>query len=43
MGVKNEDCSVWYIIGILKSIREKLNKQIGDTVKVTVIEFKEND
>ena len=36
MGVKNEDGSVCYIIGIRKDIREKIGKQPGDTVKVTV-------
>lgn len=36
MGIKNEDGSVCYIIGIRKDIREKIGKQPGDTVKVTV-------
>jgi len=36
MGVKNEDGSVCYIIGVRKDIREKNGKQPGDTVKVTV-------
>ena len=36
MGVKNPDGSVCYIIGILKDIRNKINKQPGDTVHVTV-------
>lgn len=36
MGVKNGDGSVCYIIGIRKDIREKIGKQPGDTVKVTV-------
>lgn len=36
MGVKNEDGSVCYIIGIRKDIREKIGKQPGDPVKVTV-------
>ena len=38
MGVKNSDGSVCYIIGILKSIREKIKKESGDTVKVTIKE-----
>jgi len=38
MGVKNPDGSVCYIIGIRKDIREKINKQPGDMVKVTVRE-----
>ena len=36
MGVKNENGPVCYIIGIRKDIREKIGKQPGDTVKVTV-------
>jgi hypothetical protein len=38
MGVKNEDGSVYYIIGIRKEIREKIGKQAGDTIKVTIKE-----
>jgi hypothetical protein len=38
MGVKNADGSVCYIIGILKDIRAKIGKQVGDTVRVTVEE-----
>lgn len=36
MGVKNEDGTICYIIGMLKEIRKRLNKQPGDTVHVTV-------
>ena len=36
MGIKNEDGSVCYIIGVRKAIREKIGKQPGDTVKVSV-------
>ena len=36
MGVKNEDGSVCYIIGIRKDIRKKIGKNPGDTVRVTV-------
>lgn len=36
MGVKNEDGSVCYIIGIRKDIRDRIRKQPGDTVFVTV-------
>ena len=36
MGVKNEDGSVCYIIGIRKDIQEKIGKHSGDIVKVTV-------
>jgi hypothetical protein len=38
MGVKHDDGSVCYIIGILKSIRKKIGKQAGDTVTVKVTE-----
>ena len=36
MGVKHEDGSVCYIIGIRKDIRAKIGKQPGDKVNVTV-------
>ncbi len=36
MGVKNEDGSICYIIGILKSIRAKIGKNIGDSVAVII-------
>jgi len=39
MGVKNPDGSICYIIGILKDIRAKINKQPGDSVHVTVREI----
>lgn len=38
MGVKNSDGSVCHILGVLKSIRESLGKQPGDTLTVTVQE-----
>ena len=38
MGVKNEDGSVCYVIGILKEIRSKIGKQPGDRVRVTIRE-----
>ena len=38
MGVKNEDGSICYIIGIRKDIRAKIGKQPGDSVRVTVKE-----
>ena len=38
MGVKNLDGSVCYIIGIRKDIREKIGKQPGNTIRVTVQE-----
>ena len=38
MGQKNPDGSICYIIGIRKKIRAKINKQPGDTVRVTLRE-----
>ncbi|MCI1288323.1 MAG: DUF1905 domain-containing protein [Olsenella sp.] len=38
MGVKNEDGSVCYVIGILKAIRQRLGKGPGDAVHVVVTE-----
>ncbi|MDR2525491.1 MAG: DUF1905 domain-containing protein [Oscillospiraceae bacterium] len=38
MGLKNADGSVCYIIGTLRSIREKIGKHPGDSVRVTVEE-----
>jgi hypothetical protein len=38
MGIKNQDGSICYIIGIKKDIREKINKQAGDKIKVTIKE-----
>ncbi len=38
MGVKNEDGSVCYIIGLRKDIRSQIGKQPGDNVWVTVKE-----
>ena len=39
MGLKNADGTVCYIIGVLKEIRNKIGKQIGDTIKVTIHEI----
>ena len=36
MGVKNADGSICYIIGVLKSIRNKLKKHDGDTIHVVI-------
>ena len=36
MGVKNPDGSVCYIIGVLKTIRNRLNKHDGDTIHVVI-------
>lgn len=38
MGLKNEDGSICYIIGIRKDIRAAIGKQPGDNVQVTVRE-----
>ena len=38
MGVKNDDGSVCYIIGIRKDIRKAIGKEPGDTVLVTIQE-----
>lgn len=38
MGVKNEDGSICYIIGIRKDIRFKIGKQPGDRVHVVIRE-----
>ena len=36
MGLKNEDGSVCYIVGVLKAIRKQLNKCDGDTIHVVI-------
>lgn len=38
MGVRNDDGSICYIIGMRKDIRSKTGKQPGDKVSVTVTE-----
>ena len=38
MGVKNDDGSICYIIGVRKDIRAKIGKQAGDLINVTFIE-----
>ena len=38
MGIKNDDGSVCYIIGVRKDILKKLNKECGDSIFVTVQE-----
>ena len=40
MGVKNEDGSVCYILGMLKAIRTQLGKGDGDTVHMVIRERK---
>lgn len=36
MGVKNQDGSICYILGIRKDIRKEINKDIGDRVSMVV-------
>lgn len=36
MGLKNEDGSVCYIIGVLKAIRKTLKKGDGDSIHVSI-------
>ena len=38
MGVKNDDGSICYIIGLRKDIRAKIGKQPGDKVKIILEE-----
>jgi hypothetical protein len=38
MGIKRDDGSVCYILGILKEIRKKINKQAGSTVSIKIVE-----
>ena len=40
MGVKNQDGSICYIIGIRKEIQKQIGKQLGDRVAVTIREEK---
>ena len=36
MGVKNDDGTICYIIGVLKAIRKKLDKHDGDMIHVVI-------
>ena len=36
MGLKNEDGSICYVIGVLKAVRKTLNKADGDTIHVII-------
>ena len=38
MGLRNEDGTICYIIGVLKSIRKQLGKGDGDTIHVVIKE-----
>lgn len=40
MGLRNEDGTICYIIGVLKSIRKQLGKGDGDTIHVVIKERK---
>lgn len=42
MGVKHPDGSICYIIGVRKDIREKIRKNIGDEIDVTISERTDN-
>lgn len=43
MWVKHADGSVCYVIGVLKAIRNKLNKHDGDTIHVVIEEEEAQD
>ncbi len=36
MGLKNEDGSVCYVLGVRKAVRQQLGKADGDTIRVAV-------
>ena len=38
MGVKDSQGNICYVIGVLKSIREKLGKKDGDSVRIVIEE-----
>ncbi|MDR0506173.1 MAG: DUF1905 domain-containing protein [Dysgonamonadaceae bacterium] len=38
MGIKNDDGTICYIIGIRKDIRQKINKNHGDRINVKITE-----
>lgn len=37
MGIKNEDGSICYIIGVRKDIQKRMGKGIGDTIQVVLM------
>ena len=41
MGLKNNDGTICYIIGIKKDIRKKINKNFGDKINVKIWEREE--
>ena len=36
MGLKNDDGSIYYVIGVLKAIRKELGKSDGDMIHVVI-------
>ncbi|MBW6465487.1 MAG: DUF1905 domain-containing protein [Brevefilum sp.] len=38
MGIKHDDESICYILGLRQDIRAKIGKGLGDSVKVTIVE-----
>lgn len=43
MGVKNPDGSICYIIGVLKELRERMQKDIGDEIEVSIEPWDEKE
>lgn len=43
MGVKNPDGSICYIIGVLKELRERMQKDIGDEIEVCIEPWDEKE
>lgn len=37
MGVKNDDGSICYILGVRKDIRKAMRKEIGDKIRVRIV------
>lgn len=37
MGVKNDDGSICYILGVRKDIRKAMKKEIGDKIRVRIV------
>ena len=37
MGIKNEDGSICYIIGVRKDIQKQIGKGIGDVIHVALV------
>ena len=43
MGLKHEDGSICYILGVRKDIRSKIGKQAGDVIQVKIREREDAD